>query len=287
MDKKLKNNIIYQILYQLVVLVIPFILNPYLVRTLGVSNVGKYAIIYTFVNYFTLISNLGVEHYGNRLIAVSKLDKNRLNKSFSEIFRIRICITLIAIISYYTIVMLFYDRNKYYMIMGGFLFATLLDVNWLCYGLEKFKVNVVRNLIIKLSMIILILLKIRSENDLFFYMIIMVGLQIFGNLLVFSSCKKGVKFVKGDKDDYLKHFKGMLMLFLPIISITLYRSIDKTMLGVMINSSEVGYYDCAEKIITILCNLLTCINAVMLPRISNLLAQNKAEKANSYIDKSL
>ena len=52
METSLKKNLIYQIAYQVVVLIIPFILNPYLVRTLGVENIGEYTVIYTFVNYF-------------------------------------------------------------------------------------------------------------------------------------------------------------------------------------------------------------------------------------------
>ena len=44
-----------------------------------------------------------------------------------------------------------------------------------------------------------------------------------------------------------KHIKGSLLLFIPVISYSIYKVMDKIMLGVMVNVSEVAYYENAEK----------------------------------------
>ena len=85
MKNKLSKNIIYQILYQIIVLFVPLILNPYLVKKLGVESIGTYTVIFTIVNYFVLFENLGIEHYGNRCIAINKDNSDNLNKCFTEL----------------------------------------------------------------------------------------------------------------------------------------------------------------------------------------------------------
>ena len=286
MKNKLSKNIIYQILYQIIVLFVPLILNPYLVKKLGVESIGTYTVIFTIVNYFVLFENLGIEHYGNRCIAINKDNSNNLNKCFTELTILKFVLSSFVIVVYYLTVIIFFDSNIYYFIMGGFVVASLFDFSWLCYGLEKFRLNTIRNLFAKIIMMVMIFIFVKTKDDLLKYMIIMVLIQIISNICVYFGCKKNVKFVKINFKNCENHIKGMIMLFLPIVSLTLYRNIDKTMLGIIVSNEETGYYECAEKIIVLVCGLLTCINTVMLPRISNLISQNKKEKANEYIYKT-
>ena len=50
---------------------------------------------------------------------------------------------------------------------------------------------------------------------------------------------------------------------------------------------EVGYYENAEKIISIPLTLITALGTVMLPRISNILSKGEETKINQYISKSI
>lgn len=56
---------------------------------------------------------------------------------------------------------------------------------------------------------------------------------------------------------------------------------DKVMLGQMSTMTQVGYYEGAGKILNIPMGVITALGTVMLPRMSNLAAKGKREKAGS------
>lgn len=67
-----KKNFIYNIIYQILIIILPFITVPYVSRTLGVSGVGIYSYTYSIIYYFMLICLLGINNYGNRVIAKNR-----------------------------------------------------------------------------------------------------------------------------------------------------------------------------------------------------------------------
>ena len=83
--KSLKKNFIYNITYQILVLIIPLITVPYVSRVVGVSGIGTYSYTYSVVYYFMIIAMLGLNNYGNRTIAMIRDDKEKLSKTFKEI----------------------------------------------------------------------------------------------------------------------------------------------------------------------------------------------------------
>ena len=99
--------------------------------------------------------------------------------------------------------------------------------------------------------------------------------------------KKEIAFVKVNKEDIVKHIKPVLVLFVPVIAISLYKIMDKIMLGYLINVVEVGYYEQAEKIINIPLGLITALGTVMLPRISSLISKGNDKIIKEYIKNSL
>ena len=59
----LKINVLLQIMYQVIILVIPLITAPYLTRHLGDNGLGNYTFSYTIAYYFVLLGMLGINKY--------------------------------------------------------------------------------------------------------------------------------------------------------------------------------------------------------------------------------
>ena len=59
------------------------------------------------------------------------------------------------------------------------------------------------------------------------------------------------------------------------------------MLGMITSVSEVGFYENAEKIVNIPITFITALGTVMLPRISNIIANGDKQQAQNYINKSI
>ena len=76
------------------------------------------------------------------------------------------------------------------------------------------------------------------------------------------------------------HLKPVILLFLPQIAISLYVTLDRTMLGALASTKDVGIYDQALKLVNILLTLVTSLGSVMLPRVSSLLSSGDHKAVN-------
>ena len=94
MEGKIKKNLVYNVCYQLLVIILPFITAPYVSRVLGAYNIGIYSYTQALANYFYLFVMLGVINYGNRTIAAIRDDRNTLDKTFWEIYSFQLLVGL-------------------------------------------------------------------------------------------------------------------------------------------------------------------------------------------------
>ena len=235
-----------------------------------------------------LLTLLGVNNYGNRSIAKVRDDKQNLSKTFWSIYSLQFIMGLIMIISYFGYIFVFNNQFKEIaLIQGLFVISAMIDINWMFFGLEEFKKTITRNTIIKVGNVVLIFLLVKTTSDLWKYTLIMAGMTCLSQLILWGFLRRKICFVKITFNDIKQHIKPNLILFIPVIAISLYKIMDKIMLGSLTNVAEVGYYENAEKIINIPMTLITALGTVMLPRMSNIVAKGETEKINSYISKSI
>ena len=269
-------------------MIIPLITAPYLARVVGVDGVGTYSYTYSIVYYFMLLTLLGVNNYGNRSIAKVRDDNKKLSKTFWGIYLFQLIMGIIMLVLYIGYIMLFDNKYKLYSTIEIlFIISAMLEINWFFFGMEEFKKTITRNTFVKVGNIILIFLFVKSSNDLWKYTLIMAGMTCLSQVILWSFLRKKVSFVKINFSDIKKHIKPNLILFIPVIAVSLYKIMDKIMLGSLANVTEVGYYENAEKIISIPMTLITALGTVMLPRISNIIAKGENRKVEEYISKSI
>ena len=92
---EVKKNFLYNVVYQILILLIPLVTVPYISRVLGSSGIGIYSYTYSIVYYFMVFAMLGLNNYGNRSIAKVRDDEVKLSKTFKEIY----CMQIITSIS--------------------------------------------------------------------------------------------------------------------------------------------------------------------------------------------
>lgn len=282
-----KKNFIYNIIYQVLILIIPLILSPYLSRVIYADGIGIYSYTYSIIHYFMLLTMLGVNNYGNRSIAKVRDNKDKLSKVFWSIYLLQLIMGIIMIILYIGFVLVFNNHYKIVaLIQSLFIVSAMLDINWFFFGMEEFKKTITRNTFVKIGNALLVFLLVKSSDDVWIYTLIMAGMTCLSQIILWSFLKKYVKFEKITWNDIKKHIKPNLILFIPVIAVSLYKIMDKIMLGAMSSVSEVGFYENAEKIINIPLTLITALGTVMLPRISNLTSKGDDKKIKEYINKS-
>ena len=288
MRSNVKSNLIYQSFYEIIIIILPLLTSPYISRVLGAENLGIFSYTYSVAYYFQLFGMLGIKFYGNRKIAQTRDDQNKLNKTYSELLTIHIFISLISFIAYGCYIFFFVKEYQLYTaIQGLMVVATIFDVSWFFFGIEKFKLNVTRNIIIKIITVLCIFVFVREKADLWKYVVIMALGQAVGQSIMFFLTPKYVKYTFPKLCDLKKHIKPLLILFIPVISTSIFKYMDKIMLGIIGNATELGYYDNAEKILNIPLSIVLAFGSVMLPKISNLVANGNMEQCDKYMKMSI
>lgn len=284
----IKKNFIYNIMYQILIMILPLITIPYVSRILGVDNIGIYSYTYSIIYYFMLFGLLGINNYGNRTIAKVRDDKLELSKNFLSIYTIQVVMNVISIIIYICYC-LFTDiqYKEIAIIQVIYLISNVLDINWFFFGLEKFKLTVTRSTIIKILSLILIFIFVKTENDLWIYTFILAICTCISQIFLFKFLKKEIVKCKIGFNEIKVHIKPCFILFIPLIAVSLYKVMDKIMLGNISTIDQVGFYEQAEKIVNIPMGIVTALGTVMLPRISNLVNKNEDEIVKNYIEKSV
>ena len=289
MKNNVKANFIYNIVYQFLTIIIPLITAPYVARVLGPTNSGIHSYTYSISYYFVVFAMLGINNYGNRVIAKCRDDKELLNKTFSSLFYAHIIISVLSLFLFFMFSLNFSSKYQFYfMLQSLYVFGSVIDINWYFYGLEEFRITVPRNIIIKILTTISIFTFVKSESDLPIYVFILGFSSFISQLLLYLFLHKtNVHFVKVSKKEIFNHFKPLFILFLPTFAMNLYKSMDKIMLEYMINVKSVGLYEYAERIMTLPTLFILSLGTVMLPKISNLLSKGANDKVRTYIEKSI
>jgi len=235
--------------------------------------------------YFSLIAMLGIANYGNRVIASVREDREKLNYSFSSVFSLQVFTYIIAVMAYILYVVVFLEENKAVAAIHTiYVFSGMVDISWLYFGLECFKTTVFRNAVIKVLTAACIFLFVDCPADLWKYSLIMVLGQILSQLSLWIGIRKFVSFIVVPVKEVLGHFKPAIILFIPVLAFSLYKVMDKLMLGNMSTFEQVGLYANAEKLVGIPISLITALGTVMMPRVTNCIFNNEMEKVGTYLD---
>ncbi|MDO4499698.1 MAG: polysaccharide biosynthesis C-terminal domain-containing protein [Erysipelotrichaceae bacterium] len=291
MDRKIVINYIYSTLYQLIKLVLPFFLVPYTMGHLGESVLGISDFANNIVAWFIFFGLLGVDIYGKREIAKVRDDKDKLSKTFFELFSMQLINMSIALVAYllYTTFFVTKDQLIYYivcMVLMSFMF----DISWFYSGVENFKIVSIRNMAVKIIGVALIFIFVKTPADLWKFAVINSATDFIGQLFTFPELKRYIHKVPFSiKEAYKNHLLGTFILFVPTISMTVYTTLDQTMLGAMIeDKGQVSLYKTALNFTRMFQYMITSIDLVVMPRVANAFANNSDQsEINKYINITL
>ena len=280
---KVVRNYLYNAGYQILALIIPLITAPYISRTLKPHGVGIYADTNAWIQWFVLIASIGIALYGNREIAYVRDDKEKMSRTFWEIQIVKLVMTLVAYIALVIFLQIYTKYTWYIWVQSINILAATLDISWLYMGLEDFKRTVIRNTGVKILSLVLILTFVKTPNDVALY-IFLTGFSILlGNLTLWPRLRIILTRVKLSSLRPLRHLKPSLALFVPQIATQIYLILNKNMLGIIVNSTAVGYYNNSDSLVKMVLALVTATGTVMLPHVASEFAKGNKEAINEML----
>lgn len=285
----LRSNYIWNTSYQVVRIITPLITTPYLARALGSEPLGVYSYTYTIAMYFTYFILLGLNQYGNREVAKARGDRRALSKTFWSIYLGQASIGTVVSTIYLIYAFAQSDAMRIYaLIWFLWLFAEIADISWLLYGLEEFRIITIRNVVIRIAVVAGIFLLVKQPADLWLYCLLQAVSFVLNSVTLWLLARKRIDWCTVSVPDILRHIRPSLVLFAPVIAISCYTQLNKIILGALTDMNQVAFYDNADKVVTIPLTFIQSLGTVLLPRISNVLADSDggASKAEAYLSES-
>ncbi|MQB59100.1 oligosaccharide flippase family protein [Limosilactobacillus reuteri] len=267
---KVIKNYLYNVVYQILVLLVPLITVPYVSRVLGPDLVGINSYTNSWMTFFLLVGQMGIALYGNREVAYHRENPIERSQIFWGIELLQVMTIMSALITYLIAVFLFSTTFKeYFLLQSLWIIAAGVDVSWYFMGMENFQRIVFRNMLVKLTSVVLIFLLIKGHDDLGKYIALLGLSNLIGNITLWPYLRDEIKWVPIRTWHPFKHFYPALLLFIPTITTQVYQVVNRLMLGRMSTQNQLGQFQNADQIIKVVLAIATASGQVMLPHIAN------------------
>ena len=277
---KVLKNYLYNLSYQILTIILPIITVPYVTRIFTSEVLGNYIFYNSIVSYFSLFAILGIGVYGTKQIAAA----SDVSSTFWNIYAIQLIASILAIVVYLIVAFSIPQMSGVIpLIVGITLFANMMDISWLFSGKEDFKKITIRNIVVRLIGVISIFTFVKSSDDLYLYVFLIVIFDFLGQFVMWVPAKKFIKRPSFNAKVIKKNLHPIVLLFLPQVAISLYVVLDRTLLGLLGSYSDVGIYEQGQKLISILLKVVSSLGVVMLPRVANLLSERRDKEAQNMV----
>ena len=288
-EKSIRKNYLYNLTYQILTLITPFLTTPYVSRVLSPYGVGLQSFAFAVSQNFALFAGMGIGTHGQREVSYAQDDRKERTRIFWELEELSIISTLVWLVIYITLVMV-YIKNHYtlfFVLTLNIVGVATGNVVWLFYGMEDFKRIVVRQIIFKILDVIFIFVFIKEESDLALYVFGSVFFSWLISVTLWLDVRDYVDWPDWKNLNPFRDIKIIILLFLPTIAVQIYTILDKVMLGFITEgTAESGYYELALRISKMPVMIVATLSSVMMPRIGHLFKKNDVEAIHDYMYRS-
>lgn len=278
--KKTVTDILYNGLYQVVILVIPFLTQPYLYRVMNARTMGLNALINSIPSLLTVVILFGMNQFGVRIIAQSERDERLA--SFAKLWLIQLIVGTVVIIGYVLWVVFVAKYKLYYFLEVPFLLGYVIDISWLYVGSGKIRDVVIRNTLIKLLIVCSVFLFVHSVGDLWKFLLIN-SVTYLANVIFWVSLPKLLGRFPHLTDFTWspQYFQSALTVLLPTLAAQLYVTLDQTLVGSLAGPLQLSYYAYPQSLCRAVIAITGSVSTVLMPAMVT--AGNHSDNSNRVI----
>lgn len=289
-QKSLKLNFIMNAILAMSSFIFPLITFPYVSRVLLPIGTGRISFATSLISYFQMFAQLGIPTYGIRVCAKARDNRVELTRIAHELLIINL---VMSIFSYLILAaaLIFVPRLRedriLYIIISMTIFLSAIGMEWLYKALEEYSYITFRSIVFKIIAIIAMFILIRKQEDYVIYGGITIFASSASNILNFINVHKYIEMKPVGNYNLKRHLQPIFVFFAMACATTIYTNLDTVMLGFMTTNVEVGYYNAAIKIKTILVSVVTSLGTVLLPRASYYIEQGYVDEFRKISKKAL
>lgn len=261
--------------------ILAFLLVPYLLRALGPARYGSIAFMQGIVAYFTLVINYGFNLTAPKDIALA--DAAQLPRIFSGYFWGTVFLWLGCSLLFglgYGTFCLFWQGSLDLPLFFACYMAAIGQVVfpiWFFQGVQQMRYITILNLTGRLIAVALLFYLIRSPEDYVLAALLQSCTAILAGVLSWKVIHSGWPGIlcRPVVKDLVEVYKKGWKIFLSSLAVNLYTSSDIVILGALTNSTVVGYYSGAEKLIGCVRRGISAVSDAIYPFISQKFKESK------------
>lgn len=271
--KVLIENFISLSALQILTALSPFLVLPYVLRVIGQSGYGVFAMAFALIGYFTTLTDYGFTVLAPRDIAVVRDDKNKLNEVYSKVIYTKFLFFLVSIVILIFLILFapaFRDFGLSYLCALPMLLGTVLFTEWFFQGIEQMKFITFVNIFVRLLFTFSVFVFVTQPEDYNLYILLQSSGHLLSGLFtqLIARRKFGVRFIKIPIRDVVKVIQENFQMFVNMFLPNLYNAGGVVLLGIFYAHDIVGTYESLHKITTIALTLVTISTTVFFPHVS-------------------
>ena len=279
LTEKFKNSRLSQNVAALVALkgadyLLNFLMFPFLLRMLGPERFGAIVFMQSIVQYFVIVTDYGFNMTAPRDIARAE-SNSQIGKIFVNVMSAKI-IMIVGICILSGVVIFFmptsaeFDFLLFLAVMPLALGNIAFPV-WFFQGIQQMKYITISSVIARTLLLILMILTISAPEDYLLAALLLSSMPVVSGLLSFQIILRKYKFVfvRPDIDGIIKTIRDGWQIFLSTVAINLYTNTNIVILGLFTNSTVVGYFGAASKLVDSLKGLMGAITQAVYPHVSS------------------
>ncbi|PMO27681.1 oligosaccharide flippase family protein [Vibrio breoganii] len=275
------KNLSYLSILQILNLLAPLIIYPYLIRVLGSNEYGKILFHQGGVAFFAIIINYGFYITGVKDVAESSGDIKKLSSTVCNIFIIKfalwfLCLLLVlmfnAFITYEVI------DKKLLLICFFSTFFELLFVQWFFQGVENLKPITIINGLSKILIVVLTVLLVKDSTDLYIVPFVIAGVNFLTGIISIYLMVSiyNIKFFRPKYEALYSYFCNSTPIFISNIIISIKDRTSTILIGSLLGMSHVAIYDLAVRLLNISSLPISILTDAFFPKAAR-------EKNKSYL----
>lgn len=292
MSKSLKTNYIFNLVNTVTGVLFPLITFPYASRVLMPEGIGQVGFYQSIIDYIVLLSGFGIPLYAVREISRLRGDKQLRDKASLEILSLHVLLSVISYVFVFLIAAFFSKVQvnvPLFLILSSSIFLTAIGCEWFYQGIEDFRYITIRSLIIRCISLLVLFTFVKTKDDILWYGLYTIMATVGGYAFNFIRLRKHihVKELKWSSLRLFRHVKPTLPIFALNLISSIYVTMNTVILGYFHDSADVGFFTISFKLSHIAVAVISSLGTVMLPRLSNLAANNQMSDFTELIQKGM
>lgn len=274
-NKKIIENIFSLGFLKMATMLLPLLIIPHLINTIGLKLVGLLAIVTSLSAYFNTLIDYGFVYTGTREVAQNKFDINKNTHTFYSVTYSKLTLIIISfsLILLSSIFISFIKDNLALLLLSVLhVSLTSLAPTWFFQGVEDMKKIAFGEIIGKVISFFLIIFLIDSQKDILLIPFFYILGQFISILVYIFYLKKYVSLSALPAYDHKLVMKKLIEswnMFVNILFPNFYNNYSYLILGYFSSLADVAVYDIIRKIMSISEQAMGILSKVYFPVLSN------------------